>query len=248
MTSRLQFCIQAAETAGRSTLAHFQNLASFELKADQSPLTIADQTAERVLRELLAHSYPEDAIYGEEEGRSGDSEYVWVIDPIDGTKSFIAGVPLYATLFSCEHHGQPIVAASYFPALGQMFYAELGQGAFLNGREIRVATETPLNQTVICVGSHKSLEKYGKLAGFQKVAAQVMATRTWCDAYGHCLVAAGRVHAMVDPVVMPYDLSAVGLIVEEAGGRFTDFSGGVRPQSEAVSSNGVLHDWLLEQF
>ncbi len=239
--------MHCAYTAGRSTLALFNAETAFELKSDESPVTAADRGAERIIREQIVRHYPHEAILGEEEGgaQSGDR---WVIDPIDGTKSFVCGVPLYATLLSYEQEGAPVVGVAYFPALDLMVHAEIGTGAYANGRPIHVSTQTDLKRSVFCVGSHRSLEQYGRADGFQKLARASMATRTWCDAYGHCLVAMGRVEGMIDPIVSPWDLSAVGLIVEEAGGRFTDFSAKPRPQSEAVSTNGVLHDFVLEQF
>lgn len=247
MSPRLAFALDAAVEAGRLTLAWFQGAAGFELKDDASPVTAADRAAERRLRDRIESAFPGEPILGEEEGGVQSGEQ-WVIDPIDGTKSFVCGVPLYAVLLSYEDAQGPLIGVSYFPALDWLVYAERGQGAFANGRPIRVSPQTNLDEVVICVGGHRSLEKHDRLEGFQKVAREVMATRTWGDAYGHCMVAAGRAHAMVDPVVSKWDISAVNLIVEEAGGQFTDFSGKRLPQTEAVSSNGALHEWLLEQF
>lgn len=247
MSPRLAFALESAVEAGKLTLAWFQGTAGFELKSDDSPVTAADRAAERRLRERIELAFPGEAVLGEEEGGvTGRNQ--WVIDPIDGTKSFVCGVPLYAVLLSYEDAEGPQVGVSYFPALDWLVYAERGRGAFANGRPIRVSQVTQLNQVVVCSGAHRSMEQYSRNEGFQKIARQVMATRTWGDAYGHCLVASGRAQAMVDPVVAPWDLSAVGLIVEEAGGKFTDFSGQRLPKSEALSSNGLLHDWLMEQF
>lgn len=247
MSPRLAFAVETAVEAGKLTLAWFQAGTGFDLKSDDSPVTAADKAAERRIRERIASAYPSESILGEEEGGTS-SAHQWVIDPIDGTKSFVCGVPLYAVLLSYEDQDGPLVGVSYFPALDWLVYAERGQGAFANGRPIRVSPQTELKQVVVCSGAHRSMEQHGRADGFQKIARQVMATRTWGDAYGHCLVASGRAQAMIDPVVSPWDLSSVNLIVEEAGGRFTDFSGGRLPKSEAVASNGLLHDWLLEQF
>jgi len=246
MSPRLEFAMDTAYAAGRQTLAHFGTV-SFDLKADYSPVTVADRDAERLIRNRIASSYPSESILGEEEGgsQSGDR---WVIDPIDGTKSFVCGVPLYATLLSYEQDGRPIVGVAYFAALDLMVAAELGGGASANGRVIRVSDVTDFQRATFCCGGHKSMNQYGRASGFLKLAQESLATRTWGDAYGHCLVAMGRVEAMVDPVVSVWDLSAVGLIVEEAGGRFTDFSGGLRPTSEAVSSNGHVHERILGAF
>lgn len=247
MSPRLAFALDAAYKAGRSTLALFTTGVAVSEKADESPVTQADKDAERLIRKLIASAYPEDAILGEEEGESGSGNERWVIDPIDGTKSFVCGVPLYATLLSYETDGSPVLGVCYLPALDEVIFAETGSGAFWNGRPCRVSTKPSMTGGTISSGSHHSLAKYGRMGGFLKLADQAMASRTWSDAYGHALVAMGRIEAMVDPIVNPWDISAMKLIVREAGGRFTDFSG-CEAVSEAISSNGLVHDEVLEAF
>lgn len=244
----LQFAVETAYRAGRSTLAFFNNGVDVELKRDRSPVTAADLQAERIVREAIFKRYPEHGILGEEEGEGGDRSKRWVVDPIDGTKSFICGVPLYATLIAYEEDQEPVVAACYFPALDEMLYAERGQGAFWNGRRASVSTQTHLGSSVLCSGSHVSMERKGRSRGFADLAEQCLATRTWCDAYGHSLVATGRVEAMLDPVVAYWDIAAMDLIVREAGGSFTDFSGKPGRAQEAISSNGLLHARIVEAF
>lgn len=252
MSPRLRFAIDAAYRAGRATLAHFQTGATFETKSDDSPVTVADREAERLIRENLDKGYPGEPILGEEQGGSSAPDR-WIIDPIDGTKSFVAGVPLFATLLSYEQDGLPIVGVCYFPALDEMLVAERGAGATLNGRPIRVSERSQPKGSILACGGPKSMIGYGRWDGFAKLSERALATRTWSDAYGHALVASGRVDAMFDPVVSRWDLSAVRLIVQEAGGRFTDFQGGDPFQKgdfelEAVSSNGRMHEELLEAF
>jgi len=216
-------------------------------KEDSSPVTEADRQAERIIRRMIADRFPGEAILGEEEG-GDDVPDRWVVDPIDGTKSFICGVPLYATLLSYEVDRQPQVAVCYFPALDEMLQAERGGGSWFNGRPCRVSEDRLIEGSVLAVGSHKSMAREHREAGFQALADRALATRTWGDAYGHMLVATGRVAAMVDPVVKHWDISAVSLIVREAGGRFTDFSGSDRLGCEAISSNALVHDELLRSF
>ncbi len=247
MSPRLAFAIEAAYRAGRLTLQYFQTGAEVETKSDQTPVTAADRGAERLIRELIAQHYPEDAILGEEEGGSGAPDR-WVIDPIDGTKSFVSGVPLYATLVSYEVAGEPVVGVCYFPALDEMLYAEVGQGAFCNGRPARVSTKSEVGGSVFSCGGLNSMKKHGRLKGFEKLSDEALATRSWSDAYGHALVATGRIEAMVDPIVNAWDISAVSLIVREAGGTFTDFAGREALSNEAISSNGLLHGKVLEVF
>lgn len=247
-SDRLNFALDAAYEAGRSTLALFATGLTVDRKSDASPVTDADRGAERILRERIAAKYPQDGIYGEEEGKSGGQSRRWVIDPIDGTKSFISGVPLYSTLLSYEVEDKAILGIAFFPALDLMVYAENGLGAFANGRQIGVSDKSDLKDAVICSGSVKNLDARGSLPGYLELGKKVLAVRTWCDAYGHALVAMGRVEAMIDPVVEHYDISAVNLIVREAGGRFTAFDGSPDPTGEAVATNAALNKEILEHL
>ena len=139
MSPRLEFALNAAIKGGKSTLAHFNVGTEVEIKHDLTPVTVADRGAERIIREEIEKAYPGDAILGEEEGETSQSKTRWVIDPIDGTKSFICGVPLYSTLLSYEVDGEPILGIAYFPALNEIVYAEKGQGAYWNGKPCRVS-------------------------------------------------------------------------------------------------------------
>jgi histidinol-phosphatase len=247
-SDRLAFALDAVYQAGRSTLALFGTGHAVERKADASPVTEADREAERILRDLIAARWPGEGIFGEEEGKSGNQDRRWVIDPIDGTKSFVSGVPLYATLLSFEEAGRATVGVAYFPALDLMLCAEKGQGALADGRAIAVSAKTTLADSVVCCGSVRSFESRGHLEGYLRIWREVLALRTWCDAYGHALVAMGRVEAMLDPVVEHYDVSSMRLIVEEAGGIFCGFDGGDSPNREAISVNRALHRDILERF
>jgi histidinol-phosphatase len=245
MSPRLAFALDAAVQAGRSTLGHFQNGVRYDLKDDETPVTIADKNAERMLRELIEKHYPGEAILGEEEGMTGVGDDRWVIDPIDGTKSFICGVPLYATLLSYEKAGEPVVGVCYFPALDELHFAEKGQGAFCNGRVSQVSTKNSVKGAVIASSGYLGLTKRGVMDAYVKMAENSMAARTWCDAYGHALVATGRVELMIDSQVSRWDISAMALIVREAGGSFTDFKGSCELGDNALSSNGLVHEELL---
>jgi len=247
MSPRLSFAIDAAYRAGRFTLQYFQTGAEVETKSDETPVTAADKGAERVIREMLSQRYPSEAILGEEEGGSSARDR-WVIDPIDGTKSFVSGVPLYATLLSYEVDGEAVLGVCYFPALDEMLYAEKGAGAFFNGRPAKVSDKRDVKGSVLACGGLNSMKKRGRTNGFEKISDVALATRTWSDAYGHALVATGRIEAMVDPIVNPWDISALSLIVREAGGQFTDFAGNSELSDEAISSNGHVHAKVMEVF
>lgn len=253
MSPRLAAAIEIAVAAGRSTLAHFGQPLDIERKADASPVTVADRAAERLAREMLAVDFPNEAILGEEEGESGNSGDRWVLDPIDGTKSFVCGVPLYATLISYEQDGDPILGVIYLPALNELIYAERGGGCYWNGRLARVSTHASLEGSTVCSAGHKSMYQFGLSEGMERLTKRTMATRTWCDAYGHALVATGRVAAMIDPVVERYDISAIIPIIEEAGGTVSTLTGAdpLQPahangKYQLVSSNGQVHKELLE--
>lgn len=248
MTNRLAFALEAATKAGRATLAYFQTGVQVDSKEDDSPVTVADREAERLLRTEIARRYPEDAILGEEEGSSGEGDDRWVIDPIDGTKSFISGVPLFATLLSYERAGQPVIGVCYLPALNEMIYAEAGQGAYWNGRPCRVSSHATLTGCTLSSAGYLGIERRGIMEGFMKAAERAATTRTWCDAYGHALVATGRVEAMIDPSIKRWDVSAMGVIVREAGGTFTDLHGCLDLGDSAISSNGLVHAELLRSL
>lgn len=248
MSPRLAFALEAAYSAGRLTLAHFRNQLEVEIKEDATPVTIADKQAERQIRTLIQASYPGEAILGEEEGGAHDESDRWVLDPIDGTKSFVSGVPLYATLLSYELDQESIVAACYFPALDLMLHAEKGGGAYANGRKIQVSKKSSVKGSVLACGGHRTMVQCGRMQPFLKLVDLAMATRTWGDAYGHALVAMGQIEAMIEPRVARWDVSSMALIVREAGGKFTDFKGNDVISDEALSSNGLVHQELVAAF
>ncbi len=253
MSPRLAFAIDAAYRAGKGTLAHFRTGTAVEIKSDATPVTVADKAAERQIREDIARAFPHDNILGEEEGGDMTVADRWVIDPIDGTKSFVAGAPLYGTLLSYEVDQVPILGVCYLPGLDELLYAERGGGAFLNGRPIRVSQKDTLDNSIVCIGSHRGLMDTGRWDGVTKIIDRAMAVRTWGDAFGYSLVASGRVDAMMDPAVSRWDLSAFHVIIPEAGGKFTDFDGsdvfakGDRKLG-CVASNSALYDQLLGIF
>lgn len=229
-------------------MAHYQTGVVAQAKVDDTPVTVADKGAEQLVRARIESEFPRETVLGEEQGQTGHGDDRWVVDPIDGTKSFVAGVPLYATLLSFEQAGQPVVAACYLPALDEMYYAEAGLGAFCNGRPIRAAGTQNLEESLLLMGSYRSMQAHGRLEGWQKLAARARMTRGWSDAYGHMLVASGRAEVMLDPVVAHWDVSAPSLIVREAGASFTDFRGGLDLTTEAISCTPGVLLAVLEAF
>ena len=242
MNEFLDFALDTIWQAGRVTLGYFQTGVGVERKADDSPLTIADQQAEQLLRCLIGERWPEHGILGEEYGRSAtDSRYTWVIDPIDGTKSFISGVPLYANLLALLDGDEAILGIAHFPALNETVYGVKGGGAFWNGRRAQVSHVDKLADAVLLSSELNYFEPVGKGDAWRRLLAATYIQRTWGDAYGYALVATGRAEIMVDATMNVWDCAPWQVILEEAGGTFTDWQGTATIHGgNSVATNGRL--------
>ncbi len=253
LDARLDTARRLARAAGTTTLQWFgAGKIEVERKADDSPVTVADRQAEELLREQIAREYPDDAILGEEFGEaSGRSPYRWIVDPIDGTKSFICGVPLYATLVGIERGGVAVAGVIHLPALDETAYAARGRGAWheVAGRPLRparVASLESLADGLFVTSQVDTFFQRGAGAVYRELERRAAITRTWGDAYGYLLVATGRAAVMVDAAMSAWDAAAVVPIVEEAGGRFTDWSGAATfDGGNGIGSNGRVHDEVL---
>lgn len=225
----LQAAIDAAYEAGKITLSYFQSSAlTVETKTDQSPVTIADRSAEEYLRGHIRRRFPDHGILGEEFGEeTGASPYRWILDPIDGTKSFVCGVPLYGTMVAVEDRRlkDAVVGVLNFPALGDMVWAARGHGSYWNGRRVHTSGHGNLNAAVLLTtdAGHIPGSRFERL--YQQLASQTKFTRTWGDCYGHALVASGRADIMIDPKMHIWDVAAIKPVIEEAGGLFMDSAG-----------------------
>ncbi len=241
--SYMEFAVETAYLGGRLTLGYFQAGIRPEFKADDTPVTVADQRAEELIRSRIEHKYPDHAVVGEEFGESGgsDSRHRWYIDPIDGTKAFTRGVPLYAVLLSLEIEGRVEVGVAYFPALNEMVAAATGQGCWLNGRRVRVSQVSELSRAVVLFTDAGSFEEYGRKQAWERICRSAWVRAGWGDAYGHCLVATGRAELMLDPIVSNWDCAPFPPILKEAGGYFGDWTGNTTIYaSEALSVNADL--------
>lgn len=253
-SARLEFARRIALEAGELTLRYFQRRdVKVERKNDSSPVTVADREAELLLRERIAAEYPGDAILGEEfPERPGTSGYCWILDPIDGTKSFIHGVPLYGNMVAVEHGGQGIIGVINFPALREYVFAAVGEGAwYVHNDEppsrCRVSTTNELKEACFLTSEVKTFQKKGRPEVYQNVEAAVRLTRTWGDCYGYMLVATGRADVMIDPMLNVWDAAAVQPIINEAGGRYSDWRGAPSIHTnDAVATNGLLHEQILK--
>ncbi|MDP1818370.1 MAG: inositol monophosphatase family protein [Acidimicrobiales bacterium] len=240
----LDLAVKLTRAAGERTLRWFRapDLA-VEAKHDGTPVTAADRDAERFLRAELLAAFPADGVLGEEEApKASTSGRRWVIDPIDGTKAFTCGVPLYSNLLALEDEHGIAVGVVNLPALGETVWAGRGRGCWSERGPARVSAAPTLDQAYVMSSSFVTWSP-AQLAAVEGAGAIL---RTWGDGYGYALVATGRVAAMVDPIVAPYDIGPMPVLLDEAGGRFTDLAGALTIESgSGVATNGLVHDELL---
>jgi histidinol-phosphatase len=250
MTPDLSLALRLADAADAITMQHFQSATlAVRTKIDMTPVSEADEACERALREILAHERPDDGILGEEYGTSGTQDRRWIIDPIDGTKNYVRGIPVWATLIGLVEGDRVVAGAVSAPAMGRRWWAARGEGAFANGRKIHASRITTLDEAHIAYDSVTDFDKHGSTDAFLKLMRQCTRARGFGDFWIHMLVAEGAIEIGIEPAVAAWDMAAIQVIVEEAGGRFTDLQGRARYDGgSGVSTNGALHDVVLEHF
>jgi myo-inositol-1(or 4)-monophosphatase len=237
---------RAAALAGEVIMPVFHGSFSVETKADRTPVTIADRRAEEVVRTFLEKECPGHGILGEEFGeQQGDGRHRWILDPIDGTKSFIHRVPLFGTLVALERDGQPVIGIIACHAAGETIWAAKGGGAFLNGEQVRVSATASLGDATVLMTSFQGMPRDHARA-FDRLTEQADLLRTWGDCYGYLMVASGRADVMLDPVMSLWDVAALKPVLNEAGGKLTTWQGDEALGDSAVATNGVLHPAVLE--
>jgi len=239
----LDFATETAYQAGRLTLGYFQTGVRPDFKADDSPVTIADRLAEELIRQRIEKRYPSHAIVGEELGvkESEGATFRWFIDPIDGTKSFVRGVPLYAVLIGLEIEGKPMVGAAYYPGIDEMLNGAIGLGAWWNGKPARVSAVTRLDQAYVSFTDPGAFYYYNRQAAWERLMRAVYVRAGWNDAYGYLLAATGRTDIMLDPIMNPWDCGPFPAIFQEAGGYFGDWQGNVTLHGgEALATSRAL--------
>ena len=248
--SRYEIAIDAARKAGDLANGFFSPELAVERKADMSPVTIADRNAEKLLRETLLGKFPRDGFLGEEFGDTpGESGYRWIIDPIDGTRSFVRGLPLWGTLVGLEHQGELVAGITYVPALKQTYRALRGDGAYKDDRPIRVSTIAELGKAHLYYSSLAWFRKAGAEKEILELYHKTERQRGFGDFYGFVLIAEGAGEIMVEHGVHAWDVAALIPIVEEAGGKMTAWDGTVdveRP--DVVATNGLLHAETLRHL
>ena len=243
----LDFAVELARGAGDITLKYFRKSPQTSQKSDGSFVTVADREAEKYLRRRINERYPGDGILGEEDGDSpGQSGRRWIVDPIDGTFSFVHGVPLYGVLIGLEIEGQPLIGVGNMPALDEIVYAARGLGCFFNGARTRVSLTASLEEALLLTTDFQDCERNGFGASAATLQGRAKLSRTWGDCYGHLLVATGRAEVMLDPIMNIWDCAALLPIVEEAGGTFTDWRGQRTVDGgNAISTNGALFEEVV---
>ncbi len=245
--NRYELAVTVAKEAGQLALQYFDTDVKVEWKKDQSPVTVADREAEDLLRKRLLDAFPNDGFLGEEFGDTpGASGFRWIIDPIDGTRNFVRGIPLWATLIGLEYQEEQIVGVADLPAMNQSYRALRGQGAFRDDRRIHVSKVSDLSRAVMFYSSLSWFIKAGRQEAFLDLVKRVQRQRGFGDFYGFLLVAQGSGELMMEHGVHVWDVAALKPIVEEAGGRFTDWDG--QPsihRPDVLASNGMLHEETL---
>ncbi len=250
MNADLQLALELADAADAITMKHFQSTTlAVRTKIDMSPVSEADEAVERMIRERLATDRPDDSIVGEEFGTTGTGSRRWIIDLIDGTKNYVRGIQVYATLIGVEADGRLVAGVVSAPALGRRWWAAAGEGAFCNGKPMRVSRFEKLEEAHLTYDSLTDFDQHGGAVRFLSLLRRCVRARGFGDFWAHMLVAEGAVEIAIEPAVAAWDMAAVQIIVEEAGGRFTDMRGNARYDGgSALSTNGLVHDAVLEFF
>ena len=246
----LDFAIETAHLAGRLTLGYYQVGLQPDFKADDSPVTIADKKAEELIRSRIEKNFPTHEILGEEFGQTSafqDVTHRWVIDPIDGTKAFTRGIPLYSVLLGLEIENKVEVGVAYFPALDEMVAAATGEGCWWNGRRTRVSDVSDLSRAYVAFSDPRLFDQYNRRDDWEKIKNATYHRGGWGDAYGYALIATGRAELMLDPIMDAWDCGPFPPILSEAGGYFGDWKGNRTIWgNEALGTTNVLLEQVLK--
>jgi histidinol-phosphatase len=251
MRSFLEVGLEAVTSAQEVLLKYFDTDLGFERKLDNSPVTIADREAEAVIKSIIHQRFPDHGFYGEEEGEQNETaEYTWVIDPIDGTKSYMRGLPYFATELALVKQSEIILGISNAPVLQKLLHAEKNQGTMLNGKTLRVSSIANLSDAFICHGSIKSFVPLGHLEHLGNLFGSCFAEKGFGDTWGFHYVAQGKIDGIVLANIRFWDVAAQAIIIEEAGGKVTDMFGKplTKDSRTFVASNGLLHDQIVSYF
>ena len=253
MTSQfLTVALEAAKNAEKIITSYYTgNTLKVELKADETPVTRADTEAEKAIRETITQAFPDHGFLGEEYGtQEGTAPYMWIIDPIDATKNYIRKIPIFGTQIALMKDDELILGVSNAPLLNELLYAEVGNGAFLNGEPINVSDVSEPTDAMVCHGGLKWFVEKGTFPGIYNLINDAARTRGFGDFYMYHLVASGRVDAVIEAAISIWDIAAITVIAREAGGKVTDIQGQAITKDTAslVATNRILHNTILDYF
>lgn len=252
-SEELDFAREVARAGGATAMSHFGRDPETKQKPDGTWVTEGDLAAESSMRLLIREAFPDHNVLGEEEGLTAagggpavDGAPAWVLDPIDGTHNFMAGIPLWATLVALVNDGEPVVGVCHAPAIGETYEAARGRGARMNGEVIRVDPVAGLSETTVLASGLESFAAAGLAGFYTELVLGSWRSRGFADFWGHMLVARGAAHVMAETIVSVWDYAALQSIVSEAGGRMTQLDGGPLVEGgSALTTNGVLHDEVV---
>lgn len=248
----LSVALDAAQKAEEIIMGYYTGDAmEVEMKADATPVTLADRGAEQVIRETIKRAFPDHGFLGEEYGtEAGDSPYLWIIDPIDATKNYIRKIPIFGTQIALMEADELILGVSNAPLLNERLYAEVGGGAFLNGDPIAVSDISDPRDAMVCHGGLRWFIEKGTFPGLYECISTAARTRGFGDFYMYHLVASGRADAVVEAAISIWDIAAISVVVKEAGGHITDIQGNpiTKETDSLIATNGLLHERVLGYF
>jgi histidinol-phosphatase len=251
VSNELQAALDAAEAAAEVIRAHYARGIGVRIKPDSSPVTEADELAEKAIRAILSGRFPAYGFYGEESGQHRmDAEAIWIVDPIDGTKCFVREVPFFSTQIALWRGGRPVLGVSSAPVYGELAWAEEGAGAFLNGRPIRVSSIAELSQATVSVGNIKAIARSPAWLGMGRLFDLAYSTRGYGDFVHYHLLARGALEIVIESDLSIYDFAALTVIIREAGGTVTDLQGQpLRLATKSVlATNGPMHSEVCEML
>jgi len=239
----LEVALRAADASRAAIMKRFAGGFSVETKADDSPVTEADREAEQAIREVILSAFPNHRVTGEELGSQGEGELGWLVDPIDGTISFVHRIPLFATLIALCRGGETLAAVVDLPAIGRRFHAVAGGGAWEGSTRLQVSLEFDPARSLACHGNKLQFEHTGRMALYGRLDRELALFRSYTDAFGHAMVACGSATLMVDPDLRPWDLAAPALLVREAGGRVLELAE-PNGKTSAISGSPAAVAWF----
>ena len=250
-SDHLSIALEAAEAAAGVIMKYYQQHIQIQTKSDLSPVTIADIESEKVIRRIISDAFPEHGFYGEETGQQNiDAEFLWLVDPIDGTKSFVREYPFFSTQISLMKEGELVLGVSSAPAFQELAWAEIGTGAFLNGKSLKVSEIKTIEECTLSTGNLKSMAMSDGWGRLGQLVCRVSRNRGYGDFYHYHLLASGKIDVVLESDVNILDIAATAVIVREAGGIFTDLQGGPLglDTRSVLATNPYLHKLVLDSL